>query len=75
MKELLEDLNIKHITSLPYPFENGNKFIFQQFLSFSAPPNPSIIIGAETPLPSGGFSRFQRDIGPAAIVATNLQEQ
>jgi len=25
--ELLNNLHIKHITSLPYPFENGNKFI------------------------------------------------
>jgi len=46
--------------SLVYPFENGNKFIFQQFLSFAAPPNPSIIIGAETPMPSGGFRPFSK---------------
>jgi len=42
---------------LAYPFENGNEFIFQQFLSFDA---PSIIIGAETPLPSGGFGPFSK---------------
>jgi len=46
-----------------HPFENGNYLIFQQFLSFAAPPNPSIIIGAETPLPSYGFRPFSKGYG------------
>lgn len=37
------------MSSKTYPFENGNKFIFNEFISLAAKPNPGFIIGLEGP--------------------------